>query len=200
MSGPDQPPGDFGLPLDDLVALGRITRPHGVSGAVRMLPYYDPPEELQKLRGDRVVLFRKTDDLGPGINLPLPCSAPHVVHIADFFVHRQFVILQFVEIQGIVDAEALRGAEVLVAPDVLWVPEEGTYFVHELLGFELVDSGADRVVGKVVGIEPGAAHDFIRVRSDLREFLVPFSKAVVNAVCVSERRILASLPQGLDEV
>jgi 16S rRNA processing protein RimM len=201
VSDTGRPPGDSGLLPDDLVALGRLTRPHGISGAIRMLPYYDPPEEFERLHGDRVILSFAPQERGskssPSQVTP---ESRRVLHVADFFIHKQFVVLQFAEIQDIDDAEALRGAEVLVPPELLWAPDEGQFYIHELVGFELVESGSGAPVGTVVAIDPGTAQDFIRVRNASREFLVPFAKAIVTSVCRSERRIYVDLPAGLDEL
>ena len=138
-----------------------------------------------------------------GHQVPSPPDAPpqaRIVHIAEYFFHKQFVVLCFREIEDIAHAEQIRGAEVLASADLLWIPDEGSYFVHELLGFEMVDSTSGDQIGRVVGIDPGAAQDFIRVRSESREFLVPFAKAIVANVSTVEKRIYVDLPAGLDEL
>jgi 16S rRNA processing protein RimM len=159
---------------DNLIALGKITRTQGHRGAVRMHPFFEPVSEFEKLETDELIL-----------KLPPPpdaAASPYrIVYIDGFSFHQQFVILEFVEVEDMTAAEQLKGAEVLVREELMWKLNEGEFFVHEIIGFEV--RGLD---DKVLGTK--------------REFLVPMVKEVVKSIDAAGKRISVDLPPGLDEL
>jgi 16S rRNA processing protein RimM len=66
--------------LEDLVALGRVTRTQGNAGAVRLLPFFSPPQRFEELIGDELLAIR--EEGGP--ELPATASDPIPLHFTDF--------------------------------------------------------------------------------------------------------------------
>jgi 16S rRNA processing protein RimM len=182
--------------LEDLVALGRVTRTQGNAGAVRLLPFFSPPQRFEELIGDELLAIR--EEGGP--ELPATASDPIPLHFTDFSYHKQFIIVWFAEIPDMNAAEKLRGCVLYVPPDRLWPTEQGEYFTHELEGFDIVDEISGERIGTAKAIEEGAAHDFIRVAAPGREFLVPFVRAIVKQIDPDQRRMIVSLPEGLRDL
>lgn len=177
---------------DSLVALGKITRTQGHRGALRMHPLFEPVTEFEKLETDELILKLPPS---PGASN----GAFRVVHVEGFSFHQQSVILEFAEVPDMTAAEQLKAAEVFVREELMWKPDEGQFFVHEIIGFEVRDLN-DKPLGQVVRVETGAAHDFLNVRQEKRHFLVPMVKQVVKEVQLAEKRIVVELPPGLDEL
>ncbi|MGI8908231.1 MAG: ribosome maturation factor RimM [Candidatus Sumerlaeaceae bacterium] len=176
---------------DDLILIGRITKPQGNRGAVRMLPEFEPLEHFEGLKTSELLLR-------PTARSPLG-AAEQQVHVEGYFLHGQFVILELEEAPDMNAAERLREMEVYVPRAQLWDLEPGHFLAHELEGFEVKDR--DSVVGTVKGIHPGSGHDFIIVRTAAnREFLIPFAKTVVKEVDTNTRTIHVEMPPGLDEL
>jgi 16S rRNA processing protein RimM len=96
-----------------------------------------------------------------------------------------------VSFAGVVDrdgAEGLRGARLLAAP-IEGDPD--AWFVHELIGCELVDL-AGRVLGTVTAVQANPASDLLVLDEG---HLVPLRFVVRR----SPGRLVADLPEGLIE-
>lgn len=127
-----------------LLEVGRISRPHGLSGEVVV--------DLVTNRLERVCVGAELTcrsgegDAGTERRLTVRGSRP--------FQGRHLV--RFDGVDGREDAEALRGA-VLLAPAV---SDPGALFVHELVGGEVVEADGTRR-GRVVALQENPASDLL---------------------------------------
>ncbi len=87
------------------------------------------------------------------------------------------------------DAEALRGAELLVDADSAPALQEGEWWAHELEGCEVHDG--ERRLGEVVGLLELPSCEALEVRAAGADelVLVPLVKDAVRSVDVAARRI-----------
>jgi len=101
-------------------------------------------------------------------------------------------------LEGVDTPEAARawtGARVFVRRADLPSPAEGEYYVADLVGCEVVDEQGT-VLGLVIGVTPGPAHDWLEIRRRAGEALLPMVERFVRAVDLEARRIVASPPPG----
>ncbi|MER3460786.1 MAG: 16S rRNA processing protein RimM, partial [candidate division GAL15 bacterium] len=106
-----------------------------------------------------------------------------------------------VKLEGVEDrtaAERLRGAAVCVPRSGRVPLPEGTYYVDDLLGSEVVTEEG-RALGRLEEVLRGQAHDVYVVPDGRREVLLPAVREVVGEVSVDGRRITVRLPPGLEE-
>ena len=119
--------GTAGTDRRGLVAVARVAKAHGISGEISMDIHADSP--LLFAPGSTLFLAPPASGRGPGR------ARPYVVSAARG--HGDRLILR---LEGVADrnaAEALRGAEVLVAEADLPPPDEGEEYLHRLLGAEV---------------------------------------------------------------
>lgn len=181
---------------EDLVALGRITRTQGNRGALRLFPYFEPVTRFEMLRTSELFARREADR----DSSIATAGTLRTLHVASFSFHQQYVILFFDEIPDMNAAEELRGMEVLVRRADLWDLDTNEFLVHELEGFEVVDDATGNPLGRLETVQPGSAHDFLRVRAGERSFLVPMVAEFVRKVDTAGRQVRVSLPEGLDSI
>jgi 16S rRNA processing protein RimM len=94
------------------------------------------------------------------------------------------------------DAKALGGEELLLDRKELDVPEEGEYYVTDLVGLTAVDD-AGEVVGKVMDTFETAAHEVLVIREDDRQDLyLPFTHEHVPEVDLRAGHVLIRPPEG----
>jgi 16S rRNA processing protein RimM len=86
------------------------------------------------------------------------------------------------------DRHVARGAALEVARDELPEPEEGEYYVFQLVGLEVEEEGGAQL-GKVVEVAPGIANDVLELDSGLA---LPLVAACVQEVDLERRRILVA--------
>lgn len=191
------------LSASDLIAIGAITRTQGNRGAVRMMPFYEPVDRFDGLRGDELIL-----ELPPRVAeaFPLPTDsalAPEfrAFRVASHSYHQQCVILWLAEVPDMTTAEKLRGAGVWLRPAAIWELGDEEYFIHELKGYALVDAQTGAPLGMVADVQAGGAQDILMVDSPSgKRFPVPFARSIVVKVDPAGRRMHANLPPGLDEL
>lgn len=125
------------------VAVGKVVAAHGLKGEVRVAPLTDLPGRAQTLtevmvrgvRGERLLKIRRLRDTGKGT-----------------------WIIWFEGLEDRTAAEALRESLLLVrAQDSPPLPE-GSYFVHDIVGLEVVTTSG-RQLGPITEVLVTGAND-----------------------------------------
>ncbi len=153
------------------LVVGRLLRPHGVDGEIRMEVLTDFPERLRK--GRRVYLGAEHRP----VKLAGVRGADHAL---------------LIRLEGIADrdqAELLRGKEVAIQTESLPSLPEGEYYHHQLIGLQVVDeTGTD--LGALDQILETGANDVYLVKTrDGAELLLPAIEEVVLNVDLENRRM-----------
>jgi 16S rRNA processing protein RimM len=166
------------------LTIGRITRPHGVRGEVRVEPHTDLPERFNWL--ERVYI---------GDDTPVPMTVERAR------VHQGIVILKLGGCDSRNDAEALRGRWVLVPTEEAIPLDEGELFLYQLVDMEVV-TVAGEALGTVEDVLQTGANDVLVVRTQdepPRQLLLPDIPDVVLRVDLEAGRIVVQVPPGLVE-
>jgi 16S rRNA processing protein RimM len=102
-------------------------------------------------------------------------------------VHGATVVGKLAGIETREQALALKGQGVAVRREALPEPEEGRYYLADLVGLEVVNEEG-RALGVVTQTFSNGAHDVIEVAGDAKR-LIPWVAAVVKDVDLAARRI-----------
>ncbi len=168
-----------------MFALGIIRKPHGVRGEASVEPWTNAAERFEELK--RVTL------VSPDETSTRPAT------IASARVHGGRVLVAF---EGIDSPEAMRELAnwtIEIPDEEAHPPDEGEYFLHDLVGMQLVDAeGKPR--GEVIDAYEGGGGVLLNVRNGAAEFEVPFAADICTSIDVGAKRIVVDLPEGLDEI
>lgn len=166
------------------ILVGRISGAHGLKGLVTVHSY----AENHDLFGAGSNLYIKKKD----------CSEFEYFESLNFSVKKNSsLIVQLDGIDGRDQAELLRGRDVYVKKDFLPEPEEDSFYWHDLIGMDVVDSDSGKL-GTVKNIMRTGSSDILEVKTPGGdEILVPFLKSVILSVSLKENVINVSLPEGL---
>ena len=151
-----------------MLVVGRVIKPHGLRGDVIVDMVSNRPQ--QRLAPGEVLATDQGD-------LQVVSSRPH---------QGRWIVV-FAGFDDRDGAESLRGRVLRAEP----LDEEGTFWVHELIGAEVVDV-AGRSYGPVEAVEANAASDLL-VLADQQ--LVPLTFVVTHA----DGRVVIDPPEGLLE-
>jgi 16S rRNA processing protein RimM len=173
------------------IEVGRVSRPHGVRGEVRIIPASDNPERF--VRGS-VVHARP---LCNGLADSRPRERARLT-IEEVRGENGYPIVAFREICDRNGAERLRGQVLEVRAAELPALTDGEYYPFDLEGLSVKDRNGV-VVGRVREVIDSPAHALLAIALESgEEVLVPFVQAAVPVVelaeghVVVERRFLAS--------
>jgi 16S rRNA processing protein RimM len=146
-------------PGDPLVPIGRVGKPHGVDGSFVVEEGSDDPRRYEV-----------------GAAVFANGEPAEIVSSRRVGKGRRAIRL---------DRRVERGAELAVRRSQLPLPEEGSYYVADLLGLEVVDEEKG-VVGRVRGVVPSPANDVLELDTGL---LLPLVEDCVRAVDLPAGRI-----------
>jgi 16S rRNA processing protein RimM len=112
-------------------------------------------------------------------------------------------VLKFAGVDTISGAEALVGCEIQIPAAERAPLAEGSAYVGDLVGCEVIVSGAAvsgdaRTIGTVADVQFGAGEaPLLVVRSGTREFLIPFAHEYLRGIDFVVKRIAMELPEGM---
>lgn len=169
------------------IEVGRISRPHGVRGEVRIITDSDNPERFSP----GAVLHARPSRMGlAGPRLPEQVR----LTIVSFRGGEEFPIVAFAEVPDRDAAEALRGYVLEVRSSQLPELDDGEFYPFDLEGLEVRNSAGARV-GAVADLVESPAHGILVVAvPGGREFMVPFVEAAVPVVDVKAGYLIVSEP------
>ena len=161
------------------IAVGRITRAHGLKGEMAVLPLSQVESRFQ-----------------PGSHLFVGEHGDRPVTVSSSRPHRQRVLLSFEEVRDRTEAERLRGEFLFVPASYAPALPEGEYWAHELIGCEAVTESG-RSLGRIREVIHTPANDVWAADGEQGEVLIPALKDVVTLVDVAGKRIVAKDVPGL---
>lgn len=135
--------------------IGRVTKPHGVRGEMRVMPLTDRPERFSWLE-----------------EIYLGEEGTRSAAVTAARVHQGFVLLKLAGYDTREAAEALRGVALTIPAEQAIPLEEGEYYLRDLLGLRVVTEDGQPLGAITDVIETGANNVFV-VRDEKRELLVP---------------------------
>jgi 16S rRNA processing protein RimM len=166
------------------VVVGRIGRPHGVRGEVTLEVRTDDPDAR----------------FAVGTELATDPASRGPLTVAGRRWHREVLLLAFDGVGTREDAELLRDTLLVVPVAALPALEDpDVFYDHQLLGLtaRLLD-GTD--LGEVVAVSHEGSDLLVVRRPDAGELLVPFVKAIVPTVDLTEGVVVVDPPEGLLEL
>jgi 16S rRNA processing protein RimM len=167
--------------------VGRLTKAHGLKGAIKLELYTDAPE--------------KRFTPGAVFALQVPTSS-------DWHGKKlELVELKWYNAQPVAffkDVGDRSAAETLIKA-ILWIDEdldapsdeEDAWFDHQLVGLRVLRDGVQ--VGVIKQIDHFPAQDLITVDTSSGDVLVPFVKAIVASVDIEVGTMTVTPPLGLFE-
>jgi len=159
------------------VVIGEILAPFGLKGEVKVLPHTDFPERFEQLEGILVA--------GEG-------SPGRMMEIEGVRYHKRLILMKFAGVDDIAGAEALRGAELRIPESELLPLEEDEYYVHDIIGLEVVTTEGESL-GTIREIIRSPAHDvYVTDRA-----MIPAVKEFVKSIDLDAGRIVVRPVEGL---
>lgn len=172
--------------MSDLLLVGRVARAHGNKGQVIVNPETDFARERFAVGNELVV-----EDVQGG-----PSTTRKITAVR-FQGGRPIVALDGVETMN--DAEALAGAELKMDAGVLGALPANTFYRHDLVGCEVMDTSG-RAIGRVTGVEGPMEQSRLVVAGAKGELLIPMAEGICVSVDTKGKTIVVNPPDGLFEL
>ena len=164
-----------------LITIGRVVKPHGVKGEVKITPLTDHPGRFEKLQ--RVFLVSPA-------GTQKECAVRSVRYLADA------PLLLLAGYDSPEKARELNGWLVQLPEEEAIPLPEGQYYWFELIGMD-VESESGEKLGKIVDIFATGSNDVYVMQSGKREVYLPATKEVIRQVDRKTRRMVVRVLEGL---
>jgi 16S rRNA processing protein RimM len=171
--------------VEELISVARIVRPQGRRGEVIADLLTDFPDRFARL--GEITVRRATGETS-------------IFKLEGSRLHKGRVVLKFAGCDDITQAEALRGALVLVTRDQLVELPADTYYDFDLVDCAVITKDG-RLVGRVTGVQRYGAAPLLAVQDDeQREHLIPLTESICIEIDVARKRMVIDPPEGLLEI
>jgi len=165
----------------DFIVIGQIVKPHGILGAVKVLPLTDDPQRFKML--EKVYVGEEDQ--------PKSSFAVKKVQIQ----HDQ-IILSLDGITSRDEAEMHRREYVQIPMSETMPLPDGAFYFYQLVGLRMITNAGDPV-GVVKNIESYPAHDMFVVSGDEHDILIPDVPEIVEKVDIDAGEIVINPIPGL---
>lgn len=161
------------------ILIGEIVNIHGIKGEVKIYPYTDDIENLAKTK----VIFLD-QDLKDKYNIS--CR-----------IQKNMLLVKIKGVDTPEMAESLRGKKVYIPKESLKELEEGSYYIEDLLGLEIVDENENHI-GTLKYIFNTGANDVYEVETkEHGNIYLPAIKQVIKKVDIKNGKIYVEIMKGL---
>jgi 16S rRNA processing protein RimM len=174
--------------LDDLIELGVVQDAQGLQGQIKVRPHSPDPVALLSSKELWLSLIPRRN---VGVAADQVQASLKLYKVKQAKIHSGTVLIA---LEGITDrdqAEALKGARILVGREVFPEAESNSYYWVDLIGCKVVNlQGGD--LGAVIDVSDNGAHGVIMIgdaQTKLIKQLVPFVKDVVQSVDLPNKLI-----------
>lgn len=169
--------------MEELVAIARIARSHGLRGEVSADVLTDFPDRFDGLEDVVAVL---------------PGDSRRELRIERFRFQNERVLLKFFGIDRIEDTDILKNAEICVHENEAVELEEDEFFDWELSGC-FVETVEGQAVGLVKELMRTGGTEVLVIEGAEKEYLIPFAESICIEVDVENKKIVIDPPDGLLE-
>jgi 16S rRNA processing protein RimM len=166
-----------------LITIGKVVKPFGVKGEMKIEPMTDFPERFKTLR--RVYLVS-------------PAGKEIVCEVRSVRYAGGGPLLLFEGYDAPEKAKELNGWFLKVPAEEAVPLPEGSYYWFELMGMEVVSESGDRL-GSIVDIIETGSNDVYVVRRGRKEVYVPATREIIRQVDRKAKRMVIHLMDGLME-
>ena len=163
----------------DLITIGRVIRPHGIDGTLKVLPLTDFPQHFKSLKGIFLVKGRITKTT--------------VEHTR---FHKGHVLIKVKQCRDRSAAEKWIGAEVKIDSQDLWPLQNGEYYRFQIEGLNVITEEGE-CLGNVTEIISTGSNDVYVVKKGKKEYLLPAIKEVIKLIDLERKVMIVHLLEGL---
>ena len=165
------------------ILVGRFGAPHGVRGELRLQSFTEDPAAIAR--------YGPLQDASGARRFEIKALRP---------VKDNLLVVRLAGVADRTAAEALTNTELFVPRDALPAADEDEFYLADLIGMAAVDEmGA--AVGHVLAVPNYGAGDILEIAPAAggETLLLPFTRAVVPAIDLTQRRVTVMLPETISD-
>lgn len=164
------------------IEAGKITRPHGINGTVKVESWCDSPSVLASLKS---IYTEKNGEY-------------NAIAVLSGAVQKDHVLLKLRNINTPEAAERLRGTVIFADRNDIPV-KEGAYLIDDLKGLSVTDITSGRIYGTLSDVIQGAAGDIYEISTESGIVMIPAVKEFIKSIDLESGIVIAPISGMFDE-
>jgi len=174
----------------EFITLARVVKTQGRRGEVAAEIHTGVPDRFSA--GMAVLALPPTESASP--------EARRELEVEQIWPHKGLLVLKFLGVDSISEAESLIGCELQVPSSERAVLDPGWNYVSDLAGCTVFDHGLE--IGRIADVQFGTGEASLLVvkNSAGQQFDIPFAQAYLEAMDLGRRQVRMNLPQGMLEI
>jgi 16S rRNA processing protein RimM len=173
----------------EFVTIARVAKTQGRHGEVAATLLTDFPELFESRRK----LFALA-----GSGKQSGAAERRRLDLDEHWFHKGMVVLKFAGVDSISDAETLVGCEIQIPRSERAALGSNEFYVSDLAGCTVTDSGKE--IGRIKDVQFGSGEAPLLVIQGEKEYLVPFAAAYIEKIALEQKLLEMKLPEGLLEL
>lgn len=161
----------------DYIKVGKVANTHGVRGELKIQSLTDYDERFSEEHSYYIGEEKKE------------------VHIKSFKHHKGMLLMAFDEFDNINQCEKYKGDFLYVSKEDRFGLPEDSYYVDDLIGFEVYHAGEK--IGVLKEIQTSYVNDIYMVDTPKGDIMIPAVKEFILDVDLEEKRITVDLIEGM---
>ncbi len=168
----------------DLIAIGRIIKPHGVHGEFKVLPLTDFIEERFSNLKD-FFLFNENDGAVKCSVVSVKFTPRYIIVCADGFTIER--------------VESLRDRFIYIDKKNITKTNENNFYAFDIVGLTVIDANTGENLGEVLNVYNGSGNDLIEISyaQKSKTALIPFVKQFIKKIDTQKGAIFIEIMEGL---
>lgn len=174
--------------LSDLIELGAVQDAQGLQGFIKIRPHATDPVALLSSKEIWLSLIARRSNAIPSVDEQISLKQYKVKQSK---MHSGTVVMSLDGITNRDQAEALKGARILIAREAFPKIESDAYYWVDLIGC-IVSNLQGEILGEVIDVSDNGAHGIIAIgdaNTKKVTQLVPFVKELIHNVDLQSRLI-----------
>jgi len=168
--------------LEDGILLGKILKPYGYRGFVRVAFF---------ISGLENVLFQGSFIFIEWTEKPVPYTIQEILWDDD-----KTARVKFEGVENLDSASKLTGRNVILSEKTVPKKLLKNLEPDELTGFKVIDT-QKRILGFVTGLNESGRQSILEVNFNEKELLIPFHENLIKKIDAKKKEITVELPEGL---
>lgn len=169
------------LGSEELVVIGKVVRPHGIKGWIKVFPLTDDPIRFRLLKD--IWLQDRNDNV-------------RVFGIEERSVKKQHVLLKLQGIDGRDQVDRIKDNHIVIQRKDCLSLDKGSYYIFDLLGAKVFTTDG-KPVGVLEDVLDYPANDVYVVKNGDEEILIPAVSQIIKSVDIVSSRIEIDPVEGL---
>src|SRR4029077_5612390 len=177
----------------EFVTIARVVKTQGRHGEVAATLLTDFPELFETRK--KLFAFGGIDVAKQNATAEL---SRRKLDLDEHWFHKGMVVLKFAGVDSISGAETLVGSEIQIPRSERAALGNDEFYVSDLTGCTVTDSG--REIGRIKDVQFGSGEAPLLVIEGEKEYLVPFAAAYIEKIALEQKRLEMKLPEGMLEL